>query len=215
MEVRTQIYGFVINLVMLFVMALKKQFPELYQFLETQYAQLAWNGTKAFTVVQRFWQQQGIDKMFQTEKKDKRIRFIKNGRDVTRSDDYEMVMYYVLDKESQKYTCKRYTTFDEFCEDEIEDSEIKAIPEIKMLGLQMKYKADGRKFDLASDVNYHVEGNKLLDRLFVKLLLNELHEVNMSDDEEYEISFIDQEMNVRALTDQQYVVIEDEKLKII
>ena len=209
MDVKNQFFDLMMNMVVNFVMAFKSQFPDVYNLLEEHYLKVAWGGTKAFTVAQRFCQQQGIDKLFTVEKQSKQIHFIRNGRKVEKNDGYEMVLYDVLQEDGKKYNTKRFDTFDQVIDFEMTDKPFVTADSVNMLGLQIHQKDTGRKFELTLDNNYFVEGNVLFDIPMVKFFLKEYHNTSILDSEEYEITFIDQDMDVKVLTQNQYVVIEN------
>lgn len=208
------LWNSVLGMVLGFVTAFKEKYPDVYNVLEENYVRLAWSGTKAFTIAQRFLEDKGMNAMFIPEKQAREVLFIKDGRRSTKDDGYDFILYNVLNPE-KKYNSKRFTSFDVLVEFEMSDKPFDIAEKVKMLGLQIHQKDTGRKFEFNLDVNYFIDGNVLFDLPMVKFLLREHHNTAILDNEVYEITFIDQDMNVTSLTNDQHVIIEDGGYKVI
>lgn len=211
-----QFFDAIVNMLLAFAAAFKAQFPEAHAVVEEHYLRAAWGGTKAFTIAQQFLQKQGLDKLFVAEKQAKRVRFFRNGRAVEKDDSPDLVLYDLLREGGSQYDVKRFGTFDEVVEFEMSGEPfVSAGDKVNMLGLQIQQKDTGRKFELTLDDNYFVEGNILFDRPMVRHFLKAHHNTSLLETDEYEITFIDQEMSVRSLSQKEHILIKGGEAIII
>lgn len=215
MVAKEQLVEFIVNCVITFLTAFKKSFPEIYGVLEEHYLRAAWSGTKLYTVAQQFLQKQGVDKLFLAEKPQKRVRFIRDGAEVSEKNDCDMVLYDVLQEDGKRYTTKRFASFDEVVGFEMGERAPEVAEKVNMLGLMLQQKDTGKKFDLSLSDNWFVEGNILFDAPMVRYIMREQHKVTMLESDDYEVTFIDEHMNVRTVKATEHLYIEGGECQVI
>ena len=202
-------------LLMLFIRVFQQHCPLVYDTLEAQAPAVMFECTKVFTVAERSLKQGGFYNLFAVEKQAKRVRFYKSGSAVEKDDHYDLVLYDILQEDGKRYSTKRFQNFDAVVEFEMSEQPFDIADKVNMLGLQLHQKDTGRKFDITLHDNFFVEGNILFDRPMVRYFLKEFHNTSILDLDEYDITFIDQEMNVRSLTQNEHILISEGAFVII
>lgn len=208
-----QFFDKIQKLIVIFVDSFRRNFPAAYNLCESHLPVLMFECTKMYTIVEKSCKKHGLDKLFAFEKETKRIRVFKNGLRVGPESDYDMILYEILQEDGIKYDIKRFATIDHIREFEMSSEGIKTC-NVNMLGLQFRENETGQKFDFRFSDNIFVKGNKLFDRPMVQYVLKEYHNTDVSDSTDYTLSYIDGDMCVQTITQDQHIVVEEDGLKI-
>lgn len=203
------------NILIMFIKGFQQRYPHTYHILETEGAALAYECTKMFTKFEMAVNERGLNKLFQSEKPKKRRRFFSKGVEVQKEEEHhDMIFYEVLHKDEKKYNTKRFENLHDMEAFEKEAKEIEVADNINMLGLQLKLKETDQRFDIALHDVFFIEGNILFDKPMVQYFLNHIHKKSITS-EKYEITYIDQDMNVQTITQDEYIIIRDGKVVFI
>lgn len=70
--------------------------------------------------------------------------------------------------------------------------------------------------DLSLDEdNYYIVGNKIFDTAFVKWILFEKHNIRLTDEDTYKITFFDADMSCKTLEKSNFILIGEDKLEVL
>ena len=86
--------------------------------------------------------------------------------------------------------------------------------DLNMIQFTFKKSKDTYKIDFGKN-NFNIDGNILFDRKFIKWYLNKKHSVILNEDDEYNITFIDHNMNYINLPQYCYIIIDKKNYNII
>lgn len=71
-------------------------------------------------------------------------------------------------------------------------------------------------FDLSLDEdNYYIVGNKIFDTAFVKWILFEKHNIQLTDEDTYKIKFFDADMSCKTLEKSNFILISENKIEVL
>lgn len=199
-------------LMMSFFTTLKGYFPEFCSVIETNVPVVMYECAKYYTIFESTCKKHGIDKFISPEKPNRRIRMYYQGQQVAIETPSDLILYDEIKGDKyQTIRCETLKEAKEFKDSENGYQKRKRADNVSMLGLQCYIKATGRKYDLDPSEDLYYEGNRLLDSPMVRQLMMEQHKITMMDNEEYECAFINEDMNVMTIDQQEYMLIEDGK----
>ena len=129
-------------------------------------------------------------------------------------DGYDFFLYElpIIDNEKYDYCILRYKNPQDILK--IEYSAI--VDDFKFNAIQFKFQNSGNKYPLTFNKNqFIVKNNILFDMAFLKWYMNKYHTVIVDDNDNYMVSFMDQDMNYIELTKNNYIIIKQKSYEII
>jgi hypothetical protein len=131
--------------------------------------------------------------------------------------EYDFILYFlkVEDNEKFDYNVIRLDNHNQLLEIKNNTYTIKP-SKLKILALQIKIEnREGEPISINfGKYNYFMDKNILLDRQFIMYYLNTSHHIKLNDNDDYEITFVDKNMNIIQLTDEHKIEIKNNDYEI-
>jgi hypothetical protein len=202
---------------------LKKYYPGITKFENN----VLWYSFKSYSIINKYKSVlvKKILKLFETETDDN-INLYMNGDLVetytlkeviykkTSYPQHNLVLYNYKVPNSEKNNVAVCSTIDELL-DNLSDN-YSSISRTKIYSAIIKMKSwsgDEYEIDL-SDNNYMLEGNKLFDKSFIKYCLKNNIQEELKDEDEYTVTFFDQDMEQVTIDQNNYIILTKDSYKI-
>ena len=144
-------------------------------------------------------------------------KFLTKLRNKDISADYDFILHYFpiekMDKYDKYASCvKRYNKVTDITEDRFVTSP-KCI-EFTMVVLSIKNSDKTYCIDFGNK-QFNINGNVLYDRSFLKWVLKKYHNLSITDNDEYTLTFIDHNMNYIMVPMTCYILLENDDYKLV
>ena len=143
--------------------------------------------------------------------------------DNTQFPAYQFILYFIKLQDNEKfdYSVVRFNNHKELLGykqllDFKSNTNIIKPSRLKLLALQVKPETrEGEPISINfGRYNYYMDKNILLDRPFIRYYLNTSHNITLQDDENYEVTFVDKDMNIITLTEEHKIEVKNNSYEI-
>tara|TARA_E500000331_G_scaffold347936_1_gene388792 strand:- start:3475 stop:4089 length:615 start_codon:yes stop_codon:yes gene_type:complete len=149
-----------------------------------------------------------------TEKKLEYI-YVKDGEEIIKTSDTNYVIEDPYDFVIKKEKCEKDNVFFGQLSDNLDDVlEKKKRIDNRFMSITMVYKGNEYDINLDKPINFNVVGNVILDYAFMKWYMNTYNNIDIKQQDTYELKVMDNNINIHSLNQISYIELKKEKYEI-
>lgn len=205
----TQYFVLIVNIIQNFAITLMKKYPQATNLL----GGIAWKGTEYISIANDELKKRGIYNIFKKKQNYKNVLFIKDGVELKSSENVNEADLILMERMGdEKLNVMRFETMMELRKFELEQKEPILSKEVMILS---PYIMVGEKsFQINLENNYLIEDNVLFDRPFIRYWLHRYHDYKLEENEDYKLTFFDNNMDLLEIKADQKLLIKDNNIRI-
>lgn len=141
--------------------------------------------------------------------------YVKDGYEILRTQNTNYVINeqydFVIKKE---YSEKEKIYFGQISDNMDDILTNKKRLESKFMSITLLYNNNEYDINVDTPINFNVTDNVLLDSSFIRWYMNTKHNINIEDNEKYELRVMDNNINIHSLSNISYIELKSEKYQI-